>query len=129
MKELSQETLKKLKEVIARILEFQDMVTAHEHALQHQAEELLNRATKYDLVLEAARIDDCALKRPTEAVLTALQQKVEWTSEQLSKNGGFGGWGSAGSLGRHQTAPLTNSEAEAEGDASKNLSTVPEIKV
>lgn len=81
--ELQKETIDKIVEMNGRTKEFQIILQDHEHALQHHAEELLNRSTKYDLVVCQQRIDACAIKDKVDKDLKELQSTVEWQSSQL----------------------------------------------
>jgi len=106
----------KFEEMVSRLLTFQTLLEDHEHALQHQAEELLNRATTYDLMLVERRIDDCALREKVESDMKELQALVQWHSmklERLSMQGGFGG-------GRKQRSSLNTQEGEGNAGQSED---------
>lgn len=135
MKEIKKVTGLKFEELVNRMLEFQNIIEDHEHALQHQAEEMLNRTTKYDLMLCERRIDDCALREKVDADISELRGMTQWQSVKLEKLGvhqSFGGRrkaflvGGAPGAGSKQSAgegPSGGdggaSEAEAGASASK----------
>eukprot|EP00929_Paragymnodinium_shiwhaense_P010806 TRINITY_DN11577_c0_g1_i1.p1 TRINITY_DN11577_c0_g1~~TRINITY_DN11577_c0_g1_i1.p1 ORF type:complete len:861 (-),score=254.97 TRINITY_DN11577_c0_g1_i1:158-2740(-) len=73
----------KLAEVVDRLNEFQVLLEDHEHALHHQAEEVLNRATKYDLVVNVQRLDKCAMQDKVDMEIKELQQTLQWQTSKL----------------------------------------------
>mmetsp|Transcript_122380 Transcript_122380/g.391547 ORF Transcript_122380/g.391547 Transcript_122380/m.391547 type:complete len:810 (-) Transcript_122380:69-2498(-) len=104
LQRLKAESINKIQEMNARVAEFQILLEDHEHALQHHAEELLNRSTKYDLVVCQQRIDHCAIKDKVDKDFKELQETVMWQSSQLEVLGygkSFGG-GLGGGLGGGQ---------------------------
>merc|ERR1719473_860585 len=52
----------KLNEFVDHFGKVQETIDDHEHCLRHHAEELENRATKYDLLVQQNRIDRCPLQ-------------------------------------------------------------------
>eukprot|EP00931_Biecheleriopsis_adriatica_P035705 TRINITY_DN20574_c0_g1_i1.p1 TRINITY_DN20574_c0_g1~~TRINITY_DN20574_c0_g1_i1.p1 ORF type:complete len:889 (-),score=177.54 TRINITY_DN20574_c0_g1_i1:128-2794(-) len=102
---LQLQTTQKVQEVVTRISEFQVILEDHEHALHHQAEEMLNRATKYDFAMHDEKIGKCASKDKTEAELKELRQITTWTSakiESMASTGSFGGHHNGSRSHRHQ---------------------------
>jgi len=85
VKEVKKVSGLKLSELVTRLVEYQTILEDHEHALQHQAEELLNRSTKYDLMLCERRIDDCALREKVDGEVKDLQNMARWQSAKLEK--------------------------------------------
>jgi len=57
---------RKIEDSFDRVQELEATIFAHEHALQHWAEEIVNRATKYDMMVVSARVDKCHLKDKAE---------------------------------------------------------------
>lgn len=91
---LSRDSTLKFQELVARLSELQLILADHEHAMQHHAEELLNRSTKYDLVVCQQRIDKCAIRDKVDVELKELQRTVAWQNAQLEYLGysqSFGG--------------------------------------
>jgi len=84
---------KKVEEIVGRLMDLQDISTDHEHCLQHQAEEIGTRATKYDLVVCQQRIDKCALKDRVEGEYDELKKQLEWQLQKMSTLGFGGGIG------------------------------------
>jgi len=76
---------KKIEESFDRMQELEASIFAHEHALEHWAEEIANRSTKYDLMVCSARIDNCAIKDKVDAELQALHKTVSWQSVKMEK--------------------------------------------
>eukprot|EP00928_Gymnodinium_smaydae_P010818 TRINITY_DN14075_c1_g1_i1.p1 TRINITY_DN14075_c1_g1~~TRINITY_DN14075_c1_g1_i1.p1 ORF type:complete len:1030 (+),score=252.41 TRINITY_DN14075_c1_g1_i1:123-3212(+) len=94
----------KLKEIVQRLTEFQEILEDHEHTLQHQAEELLNRATKYDLIVNEQRLDQCAIKERVDHDISDIQGMIRWMTvklEDVTYNQNFGGGGSSVAGSRH----------------------------
>lgn len=85
--ELRRESTVKFQELVSRLKEFQVILEDHEHALQHHAEELLNRATKYDFVSCTQKIEQCAIREKVEAELKDLNETVKWQMAQLEVMG------------------------------------------
>jgi len=97
--QLKAEAINKMQELNARVGEFQVLLEDHEHALQHHAEELMNRSTKYDLVVCQQRLDQCATRHKVDKDFKELQTRVEWATTQLEVMGYGRGFGSATSEG------------------------------
>lgn len=94
---LTKDTLQKMQEIATRVTEFQVILEDHEHALQHQAEEILNRCTKYEVAVCGERLDRCALREKVEADIQDLRTTLSWTStrvEAMAYDNSFGGGGS-----------------------------------
>jgi len=82
---LTEASTQKFEEVVKRLCEFQNIMESHEHALKHQAEELSNRATKYDLVLHTHRIDVCAIKSKVESEFVELGDIIKWQTQKIEE--------------------------------------------
>mmetsp|Transcript_60287 Transcript_60287/g.168384 ORF Transcript_60287/g.168384 Transcript_60287/m.168384 type:complete len:757 (+) Transcript_60287:103-2373(+) len=85
--DLNRVMCEKIHEVVDRLSELQEILEDHEHALEHQAEELLNRATKYDLVVNTHRIDHCASKEKVESEIKELVNTTPRTTSPSSNYG------------------------------------------
>jgi len=126
------DTTHRMQEVVERVSEFQHILQDHEHALQHQAEELLNRSTKYDLLVCSQRVDKCAVKDKVEQDVLDLDQKVTWITtkmDQLSFSMSFGGdmgSGEPGTAAPRAPPPGSQSADQAEAPATA-VATVPEV--
>lgn len=110
LQRLKAESINKMQEMNARVAEFQILLEDHEHALQHHAEELLNRSTKYDLVVCQQRLDHCASKDKVDKEFKELQETVTWQSAQFEILGygkSFGG-GAGGGLGGGQAVCMSS---------------------
>jgi hypothetical protein len=109
----------KLREMVERIRVLQSIFTDHEHALQHHAEEMLNRSTKYDIVLVNNRIDLCARKDKVESEIKEIMTKLTWQNGKMEQllGGGGGGLGLRQRIQRMDT--LRNRDAKP-GPASAN---------
>jgi len=84
----------KMQEVVHRVSDFQVILEDHEHALQHQAEEMLNRATKYDVIVNKKLIEQCASKEKVEAEKKDGDSQIKWLTakvEELQLANSFGG--------------------------------------
>jgi len=82
---LTEASTQKFEEVVKRLYEFQKIMESHEHALKHQAEELSNRATKYDLVVHTQRIDVCAIKSKVESEFVELGDIIKWQTQKIEE--------------------------------------------
>lgn len=80
---LQKETTHKVEEVVTRLSEFQVILQDHEHALQHAAEEILHRGTKYDIAVLTDRVDKCALKDKMEGDLKEVREQLSWQSTKI----------------------------------------------
>ncbi|CAE8607187.1 unnamed protein product, partial [Polarella glacialis] len=80
---LSQKSTHKIEEVVTRLSEFQVIMQDHEHALEHHAEELNNRATKYDITVCREKIEHCALRERVEKELKDIKSTLSWQSSKL----------------------------------------------
>lgn len=121
--ELRDECTKKLQELVERVGEFQVILEDHEHVLQHHAEELLNRSTKFDLVVVQQRVDKCALREKVKADMKELQIKVEWALTQLEQLGygkSFGGGGVATAASVSSTGPAKSAPPVPESPLTKS---------
>eukprot|EP00933_Yihiella_yeosuensis_P002940 TRINITY_DN10515_c2_g1_i1.p1 TRINITY_DN10515_c2_g1~~TRINITY_DN10515_c2_g1_i1.p1 ORF type:complete len:979 (+),score=199.68 TRINITY_DN10515_c2_g1_i1:172-3108(+) len=106
--ELKKLTTHKVQEVVDRLCEFQPILEDHEHALQHQAEEILNRSTKYDVAQCREKLETCALKDKVEKDLKDLAHTVSWQGtklETLQYSNNFGN--NSGSVVGSQTGSLS----------------------
>lgn len=54
----------------------------HEHALQHAAEEILHRGTKYDIAVLTDRVNSCASKDKMEGDLKEIREQLSWWRSQ-----------------------------------------------
>eukprot|EP00930_Biecheleria_cincta_P032571 TRINITY_DN22598_c0_g1_i1.p1 TRINITY_DN22598_c0_g1~~TRINITY_DN22598_c0_g1_i1.p1 ORF type:complete len:900 (+),score=188.39 TRINITY_DN22598_c0_g1_i1:94-2793(+) len=103
MERLEKDTLRKMQELATRVTEFQVILEDHEHALQHSAEEILNRATKYEVAICVERLDKCALRDKVEADIQDIRHTLSWTStkvEAMAYDSSFGGGGSPSASSR-----------------------------
>ncbi|CAE7805808.1 unnamed protein product [Symbiodinium sp. KB8] len=107
---LQKEATHKLQEVVTRVSEFQVILQDHEHALQHAAEEILHRGTKYDVAVLTERVDRCAGKDKMEGDLKEIRDTLTWQStkiESMQFQNGLGGGG--GGLGIHRSGSRARS--------------------
>jgi len=56
---------------------------SHEHCLQHHAEEIENRSTKYDMLVCRNEVEKCVLKRDFQRELGDIQRTVSWQSGKI----------------------------------------------
>lgn len=108
---------------MGRLIDLQDITNDHEHCLQHHAEEIGTRATKYDLVVCQQRIDRCAVKERVDAQHEELQKMLEWQTAKMS-NMGFGG-----DLGGEAFAMEADDDIANNDDLDPDLVGVPSIVV
>lgn len=80
---LQKETTHKVQEVVTRLSEFQVILQDHEHALQHAAEEILHRGTKYDIAVLTDRVDKCALKDKIDGDVKEIREQLSWQSTKI----------------------------------------------
>lgn len=80
---LQKETTHKVQEVVTRLSEFQVILQDHEHALQHAAEEILHRGTKYDIAVLTDRVDKCALKDKMDGDVKEIREQLSWQSTKI----------------------------------------------
>jgi len=80
---LQKEATHKVQEVVTRLSEFQVILQDHEHALQHAAEEILHRGTKYDVAVLNDRLDKCALRDKTEGDMKEVREQLSWQSTKI----------------------------------------------
>jgi hypothetical protein len=84
---------KKVEEAYERLQELESSIFTHEHALEHWAEEIGNRATKYDMMVLSSRVEKCALRDKSEADYKEVQKTLKWQSvkiENLTFKSNFG---------------------------------------
>lgn len=80
---LQKEATHKTQEVVVRLSEFQVILQDHEHALQHAAEEILHRGTKYDIAVLTDRVDRCASKEKMDGDLKEIREQLSWQSTKI----------------------------------------------
>merc|ERR1719191_1463185 len=80
---LKEKVVAKLNEFVDHFAKVQETIDDHEHCLRHHAEELENRATKYDLLVQQNRIDRCPLKEDVDEEFSELKQVVEWQTDKI----------------------------------------------
>merc|ERR1719161_2906605 len=80
---LKEKVVAKLNEFVDHFAKVQETIDDHEHCLRHHAEELENRATKYDLLVQQNRIDRCPLKEEIDEEFSELKQVVEWQTDKI----------------------------------------------
>jgi len=133
MERLEKDTLHKMQELATRVTEFQIILEDHEHALQHQAEEMLNRSSKYEVAVCVERLDRCALKEKVEADIQDIRHTLSWTStkvEALAYDNSFGGGSSPAASrkmgrskgGRASTASMSLRSSKAPSRSGSILS-------
>lgn len=111
---------RKIEDSFDRVQELESTIFAHEHALQHWAEEIGNRATKYDMMVISARVDKCSLKDKADADFKEVQKTLKWQSvkiENLTFKSNFGGKpgdGSARRSSRSKKSPRRPSQMNQE---------------
>lgn len=96
---------KKIEDSYDRVHQLESSIFAHEHALEHWAEEIGNRATKYDTMVLSSRLDKCALKDKTDADYKETVKTLKWQSvkiENLTYKNSFGGDDASSAGGRKQ---------------------------
>lgn len=120
MERLEKDTLHKMQELATRVTEFQIILEDHEHALQHQAEEMMNRSSKYEVAVCVERLDRCALKEKVEADIQDIRHTLSWTStkvEALAFDNSFGGGSSPAASSRK----IGKSKGRLASTASRSL--------
>lgn len=83
IEDLKSKTVAKLNEFVDHFTRVQETIDDHEHCLRHHAEELENRATKYDLLVQQNRVDRCCLKDEIDEEFSELKQVVEWQTDKI----------------------------------------------
>eukprot|EP00439_Symbiodinium_sp_Y106_P044203 s1681_g5.t1 len=106
---LQKEATHKLQEVVTRVSEFQVILQDHEHALQHAAEEILHRGTKYDVAVLTERVDRCAGKDKMEGDLKEIRDTLTWQSTKIESMQFQNGLGGGGGLGIHRSGSRARS--------------------
>lgn len=125
---LKEKVVAKLNEFVDHFAKVQETIDDHEHCLRHHAEELENRATKYDLLVQQNRIDRCPLKEDVDEEFSELKQVVEWQTDKIENfalttamMGGGGGGKKRKSVAKRKSV-TDNGEAGGEAvqkDAAK----------
>merc|ERR1719487_1503962 len=128
MSSLSKRTVAKLNEFVDHFGRVHESIDDHEHCLRHHAEELENRTTKYDLLVQQTRLDRCPLKEDVDEEFSELKQVVEWQTDKIENfalttamMGGGGGGKKRKSVAKRKSV-TDNGEAGGEAvqkDAAK----------
>jgi len=124
---LKDRTVAKLNEFVDHFGKVQETIDDHEHCLRHHAEELENRATKYDLLVQQNRIDRCCLKEEIDEEFGELKQVVEWQTDKIENfalttaMGGAGGGKKRKSMhgNKRRSTESTQENGEELADALK----------
>lgn len=119
--EVKQASIGKFHELIQRLGELQILIEDHEHALQHQAEEIQNRATKYDVAICTQRVELCAPKERVDSELAYLKSQVQWQTSKIEgftfdKN--FGDGKKSTSSLAHSLSSLMGAKASRQGSVA-----------
>jgi chromosome segregation ATPase len=121
----------KLNEFVDHFTKVQETIDDHEHCLRHHAEELENRATKYDLLVQQNRIDRCCLKEEIDEEFSELKQVVEWQTDKIENfaltTAMMGGGGKSGkrksvAASKRISAAASPSPTDGEKDGEKSAS-------
>lgn len=99
----------KVGDIIRRMCEHSEMLRDHEHVLQHHAEEMGTRASKFELVLSQQRVDRCATQERVDSEVKDLHRLLRsratvGTSEHSTS--GHGGAESPFEVSASLTEPL-----------------------
>merc|ERR1719386_639999 len=68
----------KLNEFVDHLMKIQTSLNDHEHCLTHHAEEMENRATKYELLIAQNRIDKCVIREKYEYDVDEMKRILDW---------------------------------------------------
>jgi len=85
---LQASSLNKFQEMADRLTDLQTLVDDHEHALTHQAEEIVGRASKYDLLMCEKKVETCALKERVEQDMKTLREFTAWQGRIIQQVNG-----------------------------------------
>jgi len=70
------------------LTELQTFVDDHEHALAHQAEEVVGRASKYDLLMCEKKVDKFVLKEKVDEDMKTLREMMAWQCRAMQQVNG-----------------------------------------
>jgi len=85
--ELRSQVTVKLNEFCDHFKKVQDAMDDHEHCLRHHAEEIENRASKYDVLICQNQIDKAAKKDDFVREAQELRQMLNWQSGKIESFG------------------------------------------
>jgi len=111
---------RKVEEAFQKVAELEASLFAHEHALEHWAEEIGNRATKYDTMVLTSRLDKCALKDKTDADYKEVQKTLKWQSVKIENLTFKSSFGSETAEAAPPTAPPARTSQRASRKAQRD---------